>query len=121
MLSLAFKFLVSMLIFNWICAEVNTVAPGATDYMDKVSEALAIPTHDQWGIDLSAFDGAASWFNKAEEDTGRIYRKHMSSLPSMTRGQSSSVSDSITAIKRFVSGGSRMKIPGAASQMLERF
>ncbi len=121
MLSLAFKFLVSMLIFNWICAEVDTVAPGAMNYMGKVSQVLAIPTHDKWGVEFSGFDNVTSWFNKAEENTGRVYRRHMSSLPSMSRSQSASVSDSITSIKRFLSNGSRMKMPRSTSQLIERF
>ena len=65
MVSMFFKFFISIIFFNWVWAEVGSVAPGVRDGVDTVTRTLAIPTHEQWGFDLASFDPTGGMFAPA--------------------------------------------------------
>ena len=76
MLSFAFKFLVSVLLFNWICAELDLAAPKMMELGQQITEAAAIPTHDKWKLNVTSFDDLGSWFARAEQEARRAYEGH---------------------------------------------
>lgn len=42
------KFLLSLLLTNWIISEIALFHPPFVDFTERVTKTLALPTHDQW-------------------------------------------------------------------------
>lgn len=81
----AIKVLLSLLITNWIYAEIVLFCPAVDDFVSRVIAVLAIPTHDKWpdianspeakrlGRELEdsviansgSFGGGSEWFDLA--------------------------------------------------------
>ena len=76
-MSVIFKLLVSILVFNWICAEATLVAPDLMERLDEVTQSLAIPTHDTWeerGFFANLTPASNAW--KMPNFETRSYRRH---------------------------------------------
>jgi len=48
MLSFAGKFLLTLIVTNWIYSEISIFLPGFQDFSAKMVETVRIPTHDEW-------------------------------------------------------------------------
>ena len=122
MISLVLKFFLSILVFNWMCAELEIVAPELMNLGQKVTEAASIPTHDKWNVSMGSAGDVGEWFSVAERQTRQAYDRHASALPSLNKAGSNR-GNVVSSLKRMLqSSSSGRSIPvkwSKSSQLIE--